>query len=390
MKLEKVQGYLCPVSAKTAWIFLEATLDEGVTGFGEATAFGAELAVMSEIAVFASALEDRPLEAIGPALQSLYAQNLPEARRAVIRALEQALFDAMSRSAGLSMAALLGGPYRNRVPAYANINRGISDRSPEGFARQASGILDEEGYRAIKIAPFDGYRWHRTGGREGRELIERGIARVHEVRAAVGPDVEILVDCHGRFDRSSAETVMAELYGADLFWIEEPVDSAVVDAAGQRAVRSAAHRVGIRTAGGETLENLTQATTLLSAGGFDVILPDLRSTGIRTGMAMLELAVATGVSASLHNPVGPVLDAVSRHVAAAMPDFLILERQVRETPLYDNLRGLPVDLADGAADVELSGGNGLAIDREVLLAAAAKPFSPTRSYVGIAGAGPDA
>ena len=81
------------------------------------------------------------------------------------------------------------------------------------------------------------------------------------------------------------------------------------------------------------------ARDFLARGACDAILPDIRWTGIRTGMAMLELAAASGVGVSLHNPVGPVLDGISIQVAAALAGFLILERQVRESPLFDAVRG---------------------------------------------------
>ena len=74
-------------------------------------------------------------------------------------------------------------------------------------------------------------------------------------------------------------------------------------------------------------------------GAYDAILPDLRWTGLRTGLSILELAAASGIEVSLHNPVGPILDLVSVQVAAALPSFLILERQVRESPLFEELRG---------------------------------------------------
>lgn len=389
-RLASVTGHLVPVSSKTAWIFLEVALADGTIGFGEATSFGAERAVLAEIDLLAGAVARHRPEPIGPALSLLSGQQVSSARRAVSHALEQALFDALSFRCGLPLCTFLGGPYRSIVPVYANINRGITDRTPQGFARQAAAIAREEGYRAIKIAPFDGYRWQHIGGSEARALIQLGIERVLAVRDAVGAGVDILVDCHGRFDPAGANLVLKELEPAGLFWLEEPIDDKIFDSFSQRMVRTAAHSNGTRIAGGEQLETLHATSELIAAGGCDVFLPDLRSTGIRLGLSILELAVASGVSASLHNPVGPVLDAISRHVAAAMPDFLILERQVRETPLYDQLRGGEVALRDGTADIEMSGGLGFSIDRKTLIESASVLFEPTASFVGMAGAGGDA
>jgi galactonate dehydratase len=109
---------------------------------------------------------------------------------------------------------------------------------------------------------------------------------------------------------------------------------------------------------------------------------------------MCQAASAMGQEISLHNPVGPVLDAVSRHVAAALPGFLTLERPVRETPLWNALRGGPAKMVNGAVEVETLGaaGLGLALDTGLLRQQSRDAGQSERalSFKGMAGAGPDA
>ena len=97
-----------------------------------------------------------------------------------------------------------------------------------------------------------------------------------------------------------------------------------------------------------------------------MILPDLRQTGVRAGLAILEMAVAHGVQASLHNPAGPVLDAVSLQAAATVPGLAIMERQVNESPLYGDLCEVPLAPRDGVLSVPHEPGLGLSLDREAL------------------------
>jgi galactonate dehydratase len=108
---------------------------------------------------------------------------------------------------------------------------------------------------------------------------------------------------------------------------------------------------------------------------------------------MCQAASAMGQEISLHNPVGPVLDAVSRHVAAALPRFLTLERPVRET-LWNALRGGPAKMVNGAVEVETFGatGLGLALDTGLLRQQSRDAGQSERalSFKGMAGAGPDA
>jgi galactonate dehydratase len=187
-----------------------------------------------------------------------------------------------------------------------------------------------------------------------------------------------------------ARTVLREAGDAGLYWLEEPLDEEAFDPHTARALRSFANDRGIRIAGGEHLDSMAGARDFLSRGACDAILPDIRWTGIRTGMAMLELAAASGVGVSLHNPAGPVLDRISIQVAAALPGFLILERQVRESPLFDALRGGPQALVDGAIVIDGAPGFGPKPDRNVLDRCARKGFDRPASLSGMTGAGANA
>jgi len=76
----------------------------------------------------------------------------------IVSAIEQAVTDLRARQGGVPVYQLLGGEARKSVRVYANINRGARDRSPEGIARAARHAV-EQGYGALKIAPFDGGYW---------------------------------------------------------------------------------------------------------------------------------------------------------------------------------------------------------------------------------------
>jgi galactonate dehydratase len=385
-----IEAFVVPVSPKTIWIFLAVHLDDGTVGYGEATRFGAEEAVLVEVALARQLLEGQPLALPGEALSALRMAHTSDARLAVIRALEQAFLDALARRSAVPLAFLLGGPERRAIPVYANINRGIADRSPDGFASQAKAVVAEEGYRAIKIAPFDGLDWSHCDPASAPRLLSAGIARIQAVRDAIGPDVNLLVDCHRRLSPTMARTVLRETEACRLFWFEEPMKDDAFDATTARALRSFANNLGVRVAGGEMLSTMAGARDLLDRGAYDAILPDLRWTGLRTGLSILELAAASGVEVSLHNPVGPVLDLISIQVSAALPSFLILERQVRESSLFNEIRGSTPLLEDGAVPLPTEPGLGPSPARAVLDRANDPNFSRSATFVGMAGAGPDA
>ena len=198
-----------------------------------------------------------------------------------------------------------------------------------------------------------------------------------------------MVDCHWRLSPMMARTVLTEAAEARLFWLEDALDEAAFDQAAQRALRGFANDRGIRTAGGERLVDLAQARHFYALGGHDVVLPDLRSTGVRLGISMLELASASGVEASLHNPAGPILDGISAQVAAALPAFLILEGQVGESDLFDRIAGESRRLDRGARVLGDAPGIGFDPDPQVMQQFANWKPARADSFVGMSGAGAD-
>jgi galactonate dehydratase len=324
------------VSDKTRWLIVRVVLADGTAGYGEATDFAHHRLVLAALD------ELRPIVASGESRAALAKlADRGAAMRVACSAVEQAMMDAAARSAGLAMAEMLGGARRSRIPVYANINRGSVNRNPAAMGRMAVKAT-ELGYRAVKIAPFDEMR---PGADTG--AIEQGIARLFAVREAVGPDVAVRVDCHHRFVPETAIQLLDAVGGAGIDWIEDVLDPSRFAAADRRAFRAAAGRKGIRVAGGEHLTDLRAAASLLKDEGLDVLLPDLRLTGVRDGLSILEMATGFGVDASLHSPVSPVLDAVSIQVAAAASEFSTLERQVNETPLYMQFCSVPAVGSDG-------------------------------------------
>lgn len=388
--IRAIDTCLINVSDKTSWIFLRVSDEDGHAGYGEATRFGAEDAVLAEIDRARALIVGKALPVPGGVLAALHMVQTTDARQAVVNAIEQALLDLMARRAKLPMAELLGGPFRQRVPCYANINRGTLDRSPAGFAQRAKTISETQGYTAIKIAPFDGLHWSRVGAAEGRRLLNAGIERIAAVRNAIGPDALLMVDCHWRLSPIMALSVLAATRNDKLFWLEDALDEKVFSAEDLRRVRSAANAIGVRTAGGEKLTDLAGMHSLLAGGGSDVMLPDLRITGIREAMGMLALAAARGAEVSLHNPVGPVLDAISLQVAAALPSLLILEGQVAESHHFDEIAGGPRQLEGGERVLPSAPGSGiepkLMFSKENVRA----PSQRVATFAGMAGAGPDA
>src|SRR5580765_2683897 len=139
-----------------------------------------------------------------------------EVTQSALAAFDVACWDLMGQSLGVPVWKLLGGKFRERVPAYAN-GWYQAERDPTAIAALARTVV-ERGYRALKLDPF---------GAASAELPAEGRRRAVEivaaVRNAVGPDVQILIEMHGRFTPATAVTVASLLEPYDPEWIEEPV-----------------------------------------------------------------------------------------------------------------------------------------------------------------------
>ncbi len=283
-----------------------------------------------------------------------------------VSACEQALWDIAGKAAGLPIYRLLGGPIRSRIPLYANINRAARERTPEDFARHATDAVGA-GFRAVKCAPFDGIEQRRVQEPDQRERVRRGIACVAALRDAVGPDVDVYVDCHSKFDAPTALAVARELAALGVRWFEEPVPTE--DRAGLQALRPSVHALGMELIGGELLYGVAGFLPYLTPRIFDLIMPDVKHCGgIAATMAVGNVADACGIAVAPHNPSGPVSMAASTQVAAALPRVRALEHAWGEAPWRASLLVPPERVEDGHFVLSDAPGLGIALADAVVSA----------------------
>lgn len=330
---------LLPVRAteRTVWLFVRVQTDEGLTGLGEAsdaysfanTTKQQVQQLEAELRGFADLMKGRsPLEieyfrqqGKGRAAQG----PLPVAT--AFSAIEQALWDLSGQLLQAPVYQFFGGKVRDRLPVYANINRVTKPRTPAGFAASAKKAV-AEGFRALKLAPFDGFKRQQFAHPATAPPVMEGIASIAAVRDAVGAEVQIMVDAHSLFDVPLAIDVAERLEPYKLTWYEEPV-----------APEMTAETVTIRRAikqpmaGGEILFGTAGFAPLCRQQAVAVIMPDAKHCGGLLEMTRIAaLAELDGVAVSPHNPSGPVATAATVQACAGMSNFRILELQWGEVP----------------------------------------------------------
>lgn len=351
-----------PVSrTHEGWLFVRVHTDEGLVGLGEGS--------QGDPAMVRTYLEKRLRpELIGkdptriePLATQFLARASGRAAATAVSAVEQALWDIWGQSLGQPIWALLGGKYRDAIPLYANINRATSDRSPKGHAESARKAV-ADGFRAVKCAPFDEVNYWLPDRASNRAGVRLGVERVAAIREAIGPDLALMVDCHGRFDVPSAIQVARELTDVGLTWLEEPVPGTDLDAIGR-----VHEQIPMALAGGESLTGRANFWDLVRRQTFDVIMPDVKhSGGILELRKIAALAETARLRVAPHNPSGPISTLASVQVCATIPNFLILEFPWGEVPWRHDLTKPAEEIVDGAIPVSNRPGLGYTLSEEML------------------------
>jgi galactonate dehydratase len=277
-----------------------------------------------------------------------------EVTQSALACFDQACYDLMGQALGVPVWRLLGGRFRDRVPAYAN-GWYQGERSPESYAELARGVV-ARGYRGLKIDPFGGA----TAELEPRRLAS-AVEIVAAVRGAVGPDIAIMLEMHGRFTAATAVAAARAIEPYRPEWIEEPVPPYHPAAFGQ--VRAG---TTLPIATGERVHELAEFRALFEAGTVDVVQADLTHFGGFTGLRKLAgWAQAYGLLMAPHNVTGPVGTAANLHFAVGCANYKVLEHfnDFADPWVFELAAGAPrIDPADGCFPLPTEPGLGVRLD----------------------------
>lgn len=377
MKIAKIEPLFVNVSNKSNWTFFRITTDEGLSGLGEATLQGWEAVQAACLQRILPLLIGRTFEQAQPAL-AVYPHAFGGlAANSVLSALEMAIMDIRAQAAGVPVHALLGKQLRKSVRVYANVNRCIVDRSVKGYAETARAMA-AQGFTAIKISPFDGVMPDQLDEPEVKAAIAKGIACTYAAREAVGPNVDVLLDCHWRFDETAARHVILELEAAKPFWLECMVSESPENQPALARVCRFAREHGIRLAGAERQVATAGFRRYVDNKLLAVVMPDIKYAGGYTEIASIcRLTAAAGIEFSPHNPTSPLCTLASLHVSAVAENFLIFEHQLAENERYREIMiGAHPPLVNGCYDIPQAPGAGMKLNEDVVRAHPWRELAP--------------
>ncbi|GIJ26427.1 dehydratase [Micromonospora qiuiae] len=351
---------------RTNLVIVRVTTDEGIVGLGEATLEGKERAVQGAIAELAEAVVGLDPTRISRVLYEVardwYWRGGPVIMTA-LSSLEMALWDISARDLGVPVSRMLGGATRDRVRAYANgwFSRAVT---PEDYAAAATRTV-ESGFRGLKWDPFENYDLTIT-----TRQMDRVLAQIDAVRSAVGRDVELFIEGHGRFDVRHAIKIAREIAQFDPVWFEEPCPPDNLDALVD--IRRASP---VPVAAGERWFGRQGFAPALARQAVDFVQPDVTHAGGISELAFISTLAATSyVGFAPHNPSGPLSTAATLQLGAALPNFRYLEIMATDVPWRPEITNERLVLTE-EGDILIPDGIGLGIELN-LEAIAEHPFTP--------------
>jgi galactonate dehydratase len=337
------------------WVFVRVHTDEGLIGTGEGTLEGRARTIVAAVDELSDYLVGEDPFRIEHLWQVMYRHAFYRGGPVMSSALsgvEQALWDILGQALGQPVHQLLGGRVRDRIRVYANGPRG---ESPEQLA-ESSLALKERGFSAMKLVPFGA-----TKPIDSPAAVRNAVKIMETVRAAVGPEVDLAVDAHGRLSPTMAIQIGQAIQDVGILFFEEPClpENAAT-------METVARACGLPIATGERLFTKWGFRDILERQAAAILQPDLAHCGgILEGRKIAAMAEVYYAGLAPHNPLSPVNMRASLHLDAVAPNFIIQEWVADDPPWRDQILQHPVAIKDGWAEIPMEPGLGTALDLEV-------------------------
>jgi len=355
------------------WVFVRVDTDEaGLSGWGEATLewkTRSVAAAVEDLAPMIVGRDPRDIENLVRIMKKQSFWRLGVIGMSAISGIEIALWDIFGKALGVPVWRLLGGQVRDKVRVYTHLGMGdmravYETETVEQLARRARDVL-ERGYRALKvvIVPYTHYS-------APLSQIDRAARMMRSLRDAVGPEVEIMVDFHGRPASAAAALAYVDALapGRPMF-VEEVLPPG--DLAGLREV---AAKTKVPLATGERLVDLPEFEELFRARAVSIVQPDIcHCGGLWETKKIAAMAEAAGIGVAPHNPLGPIAGVAALHFAVSTANHVIQEEMVGAVPWYFEVVRGPIRMVEGFWQIPTAPGLGIEVDEA---ACARHPFAP--------------
>jgi galactonate dehydratase len=299
------------------WLFLKIETDAGISGWGEPIVEGKADTVMAAVKEMSEYLIGKDPMRIEDLWQVLYRAGFYRGGpilMSAISGIEQALWDIKGKYYNAPIYDLIGGACKDKTRVYCWIGGDRPNDVGEEAKRQVAA-----GFTAVKMNATEEMHFIDSFGK-----VEQAIARIAAVRQAVGNDVGIGIDFHGRIHKSMAKILVKELEPYRPMFIEEPVLPE-----NNEALKEIARYTTCPIATGERMYTRWGFKELLAQGIVDIIQPDLsHAGGIMETRKIAAMAEAYDVAVAPHCPLGPIALAACLQMDTCTPNAFIQEQSL--------------------------------------------------------------
>ncbi len=358
---------------RTNWVFVKVYTDAGIDGVGEATLEYKEKALcgaVEHIKDYLVGKDPTDIELHAHAIyRDAYWRGGPVLMSA-LSAVETALWDILGKSLNVPVYKLLGGRANDKVRIYVN-GWFAGAKTPEQFGEKAK-IAVERGVTAMKWDPF-GKNYMEISNKD----LDTAMRCVDEVRKAVGNNVDLLIEGHGRFNIPTGVKIAKELEQFKPMFFEEPVPPDNLD-----ALKAVKDKSPVAISAGERLYTRWDYKAMFEKMAADYIQPDIsHAGGIMELKKIAAIAETSYIGFAPHNPSGPVANAATLQLAACCPNFSILEIMYSDVDYRKAVTNENLEYKDGYITIPSKPGLGIEINEEECLK---HPYVPhtLRHYTG--------
>ena len=325
------------VTEKTTWLFIKLINYQNIVGWGEATLQGKSKEIFLIKDQIFELILNKNFNSPKDLKLNLPFQNIVQA--SISSSIMQCLWDIQGKVENKTISSMFGKE-NNLIQTYANFNRSTYDRSLNGIKLKALEVL-RDGYEFIKFAPFDEVEPSMKKS-EMLHAMQMGLKRINVIRDVFGPQINIMIDCHWRFNYLSSIELIKECESFNLYWLECPIIEHSENINSIKKIRDKANNQGIRLAGLEKKILKEGYIEFLKAGTYDVMMPDIKYAGGPDELINIEkLFNLYEVEFSPHNPSGPIAHGHTLQICSSIKNNTLMETQYKETPLFDLLLNEP-------------------------------------------------
>lgn len=365
MLITNIKAVVCNAEMRN-WVFVRVETDvPGLYGWGEATLEWKTRSVVGAIEDLAPLLIGRDPRDIEDCFQILTRHGfwrMGVIGMSAISGIEIALWDILGKSLDQPVWRLLGGKCRNYLRTYTHLGMGdmgsVYETSGKTQMAERGLAVVEAGYDAVKVVAVP-YAHYLSSNRD----IDGAAEALMELRNAVGPDVEIMVDCHGRpASAALARDFIKAMAPSRPLFVEEPVAPEDMDGMSWLTANS-----GVTIAGGERLLGRKDFAEAIKRRAFHVAQPDIcHAGGLWETKKIAAMCETAGIGVAPHNPLGPIAGIAALHFGISTPNHFIQEEMSGAVAWYDDVVQWPITRQSGRWALPEKPGLGLEVNEDVI------------------------